>query len=73
MKRFMVFAGQTYYANGGWKDFHCDYNSRDEAIAEVDRLVSEHPRRVIRALADWAHAVDGETGERIHDIGNGGY
>lgn len=31
MKRFLVFAGDSYYASGGWSDFHADADTAEEA------------------------------------------
>ena len=56
MTTYYVFAGYTYYPDGGWGDHHATFHTRPEAIAHAQELLtrSSWPR-------DWAHIVaDGE-------------
>ena len=54
LKRFLLFAGDTYYPCGGWHDFIGSYDSYEEAAAngDIDRN-------------DWWHVIDHKTGLRI--------
>ncbi len=47
MKRFMVFAGDSYYPEGGMADFLGDYETIEEAITAVTATVG-----------DWSQIVD---------------
>lgn len=47
MKRYMAFAGDTYYPSGGWGDFIGDFDGLDEA-REV----------CYQAKCDWYHVID---------------
>ena len=33
IKRYLVFAGDNYYACGGWSDYVCSSDSKEEAIS----------------------------------------
>lgn len=68
LKRFLLFAGATYYASGGWKDFVGSFDTQTEAEAAMR---AEGAQRGIEER--WAHVVDIETAERVADIGDGGY
>ena len=51
MRRYLVFAGDTYYPAGGWDDF---YESFDTLTDALDGL--------IHASKDWGQIVDSQTG-----------
>lgn len=55
MKRFLVFAGSTYYPMGGWEDLITSYDTLEEALT-CSALSDE----------DWAEVVDLETGDRAY-------
>ena len=57
MKRFLVFAGLTYYPNGGWEDFNASYATEEEAIAVCKSLIKD-------GWNDWAHYIDLENPEK---------
>lgn len=61
IKRYLVFAGEDFYALGGWGDFCGDFDTEDEAFkAALDVPNSE-----------WRHIVDTKTGKIIaSDVGN---
>ena len=48
LKRYLVFAGDTYYPNGGWHDFWYSFDTQDDAIEIAKRF--EH--------FEWAHVID---------------
>jgi len=56
-KRFVLFAGDTYYPCGGWDDFKDSFSTMVEAV--------EAARAWIDSGGSWAHVVDLETGERV--------
>lgn len=61
MKRFLVFAGQNYYPQGGWDDFHGSYDTLEEAEEAACNAVS-HALHGWQA-EDWSHIVDTEIGK----------
>ncbi len=58
LKRYLVFAGDTYYPGGGWADFKGSFESLKEGMDAA-----------FKARADWAHVVDSTTGERVSSFG----
>lgn len=50
----LLFAGSTYYPEGGWDDFVGEFGSVEEALAAV-----------ADALVDWAHVVDRDAGRVV--------
>lgn len=54
MKRYLLFAGDTYYPGGGWTDFIGSFDSIDDAIAATGHV--QH---------DWWHVVDATTGKEV--------
>lgn len=64
MKRFLVFAGDTYYPMGGWSDFKGSFDSIDAA---KDMLLSDAAQR--RGF-DWVEIVDTDTEEIVWHAGS---
>ena len=58
MKRFLVFAGDSYYPDGGWDDLIETTNSFEEALEIVEVFGSSKSIYTYW----WAHVVDSETG-----------
>jgi len=52
LKRFLLFAGETYYPSGGWGDFKSSHHSREDAERAAEELQE-----------DWYHIVDLENPE----------
>lgn len=55
MKRFIVFAGSTYYPTGGWGDMKSSFDTFEEAndlVSSVDNY-------------DWFEIVDITTGKVV--------
>lgn len=52
MKRYLVFAGDVYYPEGGWKDFQGSYDTREEAFLNCPNKES---------WDGWGHVVDSEV------------
>lgn len=66
MKRFLVFAGDTYYPSGGAHDFIADLDTFVEAEAEAQLWLSAH---AARAEKDYVWAQIWDTAEhKITDI-----
>ena len=61
MGRYLLFAGETYYAKGGKHDLIGRFARRDEAFEHGSYLVSEHSD----SDADWWHVYDTLHGEII--------
>jgi len=58
MKRFVVFAWDNYYPEGGWFDFvHCT-DDREEAV-EVCL------KKIDKPYGRWGHVVDIDRGEIV--------
>lgn len=62
LKRFLLFAGDYQYPDGGWNDFRHSYDTLEEARTEGGRL-STPDKDTHRHSKDWWHIVDIETGE----------
>lgn len=58
MKRYLVFAYESYYPGGGWSDFSKSFNDCLEAIAHADSLVPKSSGGV--------EVIDLETEEDIY-------
>lgn len=56
MKRFLLFAGETYYPGGGWDDFVDDYDTLEEAEAKAKTLKE-----------NWWDIVDTTTKTKVGD------
>lgn len=52
LKRYLLFAGLSYYPKGGWGDFAGSFDTLTEALA-------------IRRGADWWHVIDSQTGKIV--------
>ena len=55
MKRYLLFAGDTYYPAGGWRDFLGHFDTEEEAL---DHLKTQ-PH-------DWWEIVDAELVEVVN-------
>lgn len=66
MKRYLLFSGKSYYAQGGWHDFVCSFSSLDEAAAFANYIEGEWPFESEWEEGDvkfeWWHVVDTESG-----------
>lgn len=66
-KRFLLFAGDTYYPSAYWNDFQGDFDTLDEAIEAYGaspswvsaEYAAAHPKA---SWNDWGFIVDLETG-----------
>lgn len=55
MKKFLLFAGADYYADGGWNDFHGSFDT----VAEAEAIAASLPED---SSGSWWHVVDALTG-----------
>lgn len=62
MARYIVFAGQAYYARGGAFDVIGVLNSLPLAIEMADQAIKPHE-------VEWSHVLDAETLQVIHQNG----
>lgn len=60
---FLVFAGHTYYALGGWDDHIGTYNTFEEAKEAALRAMSMSPEGTYDL--DWLHVVSLEKGNVV--------
>jgi hypothetical protein len=62
-KRYLVFAGLSYYAHGGWRDFIGSFDDLPEANqAGLDTMKEDD-----RACDPWYQIVDLTTGQIIEE------
>lgn len=54
MKRFLVFAGDTSYPSGGWKDFVGSFDTEVDAYKALATINK-----------DWCHLIDSSTGAYV--------
>lgn len=69
MRRYLLFAGASYYASGGWKDFIGSFHAESDARAKAEELVGGDEYR--DGAKDWAHVVDTQNlphGEFLEDL-----
>lgn len=75
--RYLVFAGERYYAHGGGNDYVDCFETFDGARSLADRIIdgewsivySEDPAYFTGA--EWAHVLDLETNEIVYKTGEG--
>lgn len=54
--KYLVFAGDNFYPEGGWKDFIGKANSLEEAEKHLLALTFDH---------DWFEIIELESGKRV--------
>lgn len=80
-KRFLVFAGQEYYANGGANDLaSIACKTKNEAIKYADSLIGKEftthfwyekdSKHMVSMEVEWAHVFDLKKCEVIYRTGN---
>lgn len=66
MKKFLLFAGETFYPGGGWEDFRGEFSSEEE-FEEKYLVVPEELKEPLEYKGyDWSHLVDIEGGVQRH-------
>lgn len=61
--KFLLFAGENYYPNGGYKDFKGIFSSIDAAKKEGERLINQYHLNSF----DWYHIVSLTTFTTVYD------
>jgi hypothetical protein len=59
VKRYLLFAGETYYPSGGWDDFIASFDT----VAEARDAGIQHTERF-----GWFHIIDATTGTEMKSI-----
>jgi hypothetical protein len=67
VKRYLLFAGIEYYADGGWAEFVDSYDNVETAATEGKRRrqisqTDDGDYEALNLRADWYHVVDTNTG-----------
>jgi hypothetical protein len=70
MKRFLVFAYDSYEACGGWRDLDDAYDTLEEAKAAAEKLVRRNPMPLRMRRYDNADVVDSQTGTIVLELSN---
>jgi hypothetical protein len=53
MKRFLLFAGEIYYASGGFHDLIGSFDSLEEAVSDAENDAPE-----VSGFRQWWHVFD---------------
>ena len=61
MQRYLVFAGDIYYPDGGWNDFCGSYPDLKAAKHVLDGRLAGAP-----AGCEWGHVVDTVIGKVVY-------
>lgn len=67
MKRFLLFAGDTFYSEGGWVDFRQDFELFGDAQQAGEKLLDIDANGCREV--DWFHVVDLNTAEIVFSRG----
>jgi hypothetical protein len=62
MKRYLLFAGMTYYPLPGWEGFIGSFDTADQAQAEGEKRQNQ------TAFTDWWQVVDSTTGQIVVEL-----
>ena len=54
LKRFLIFSGDQFYPNGGWRDFRGSYSTLKSA-------------RAAPKFGDWWQVIDSKTGTIVEE------
>lgn len=65
MKKYLLFAGDNYYPNGGFDDIKMSGNSIKECIAYYDTYIKQFS---FGHSCTWGHIIDRDTFEKVKDI-----
>lgn len=64
LKRFLVFCGNQFYPQGGWKDFRCSFETVENALAGLQVELSLFPK----SMWKFGYVVDSFTAEIIPEV-----
>lgn len=62
MKRYLVFAGNAYYPDGGWQDYHSEHETELAAMDTAAIALSGSNG------FEWAHVVDSEARKMVLEL-----
>jgi hypothetical protein len=65
MKRFLLFAGDTYYPGGGWQDFKKSFDTVLEAVKAAAGNTKDTDLK--DNFWDWWQVVDLQTGKMVEE------
>lgn len=60
MKKYLLFGGNDAFPSTGWLAFWNDYENLADAVEKIQEIVMKHSWQ-------WAHIVDKDTKEMIHE------
>lgn len=63
MTLYAIFAGDQFYAAGGWYDFRGTYTDKESLKKKYKKLIKKF---------HWVHIVNMKTMKIVHEKGNGG-
>lgn len=64
MKRFLLFCGPCYYAEGGWHDFKGDFDTLEAAKRKYGRYAQKLRKD---KGPTWGHVFDTEA-QTVHEL-----
>ena len=67
MKRYIIFAGRTFYPGGGLRDYICSTDNLETAHTIAKSAVSEAGYADFQA--DWSHIYDAKEDEAVAEYG----
>lgn len=69
---FLLFAGKTYYACGGWNDYRGSYDNAADAILDGKALLAASWNKDSSDYLDydWFHVANLEEDEIVHSEGD---
>lgn len=64
MKRYLLFAGSSYYPRGGWLDFIDSFDTPEEAkeVGQCHDIFIFSNKEESYPKYDWFHIIDKKTG-----------
>ena len=65
MKRYWLFAGDTYYPRGGFRDLRGEYDTLEAAVEAAQNGES----MIVETGYDWWHVFDSETQDVVESGG----
>ena len=65
MKKYLLFAGETYYPQKGWDDLWGDYDTIEEAESASERICAAKDDNGYSLCYDWWHIIDPVSGDEV--------
>lgn len=67
MKRYLAFYGDHCYPSGGMGDFIGDYDTKEEAIKDINEAHKKNGYNELEWNNSWAHIWDIHTGIEVYN------